>query len=62
MIYPDQAFRYHAAALLLGLLATLPAARAATPAELLAGYSTQAGAAASAERGRAFFTTAASGS
>ena len=34
-----------------------PAALAATPAELLAGYQAQAGAPASAARGQAFFTT-----
>jgi len=35
----------------------LPAAHAATPAELLAAYSAQAGAAAAPERGRQLFTT-----
>ena len=35
----------------------VPAAQAATPAELLAGYSAKAGAAASPERGQRFFTT-----
>jgi mono/diheme cytochrome c family protein len=40
------------------LVATLAApARAATPAELLAGYTAEAGAAASAERGQRFFTS-----
>ena len=37
-------------------LAGAPAAQAATPAELLAGYSAQAGAPAQAARGQAFFT------
>ena len=37
-------------------VAAVSGASAATPAELLAGYSAQAGAAASPERGRAFFT------
>lgn len=43
------------AALLAALAA--PAAQAATPAELLAGYQAQAGSPASAARGQAFFTT-----
>jgi hypothetical protein len=37
--------------------ALAPAAHAATPAELLAGYSAQAGSAAAPERGRQFFTS-----
>ncbi|MEY2890277.1 MAG: hypothetical protein RJA98_185 [Pseudomonadota bacterium] len=44
-----------AAALL--LLGATPLAQAATPAELLAGYTAQAGAPASPARGQAFFTT-----
>lgn len=45
--------------ILIPLLAALAAsaAPAATPAELLAGYQSQAGASASAARGQAFFTT-----
>lgn len=42
---------------LLALASLLPAAHAATPAELLAGYTAQAGAAASPERGEKFFNT-----
>jgi len=47
------------ATLLIGAaaLAALPAAHAATPAEMLAGYSAQAGAGAQAARGQAFFTS-----
>lgn len=41
----------------LTLLAAAPAAHAATPAELLAGYAVEAGAAAQAARGQQFFTT-----
>lgn len=48
----------HLAAALAALAWLGPAARAATPAELLAGYSTQAGAAASPQRGERFFNTA----
>lgn len=39
------------------VLAAATLAQAATPAELLAGYSAKAGAAASAEKGKKFFTT-----
>jgi len=39
------------------ILAAPPTAQAATPAELLAGYSAQAGAPAQAARGQAFFTS-----
>ena len=46
----------HLIATVVCALAAVSGARAATPAELLAGYSAQAGAAASPERGRAFFT------
>ena len=48
-----------ASALLAGLtlLSAGPAAHAATPAELLAGYTAQAGAPAQATRGQQFFTT-----
>lgn len=48
-----------ASALLAGLalLSAGPAAHAATPAELLAGYTAQAGAPAQAARGQQFFTT-----
>ncbi len=42
---------------LLALASLLPAAHAATPAELLAAYTAQAGAAASPERGEKFFNT-----
>lgn len=42
---------------LVGALGWVAAAQAATPAELLAGYSAQAGAAAVAERGQTFFTS-----
>jgi len=44
-------------ALLAGTALLGPAAQAATPAELLAGYSAQAGAAASPQRGEQFFNT-----
>lgn len=45
------------AGLALAAGALAPLAHAATPAELLAGYSAAAGSAASAQRGQAFFTT-----
>lgn len=62
---PRAAARRHAtrpwgavlASLLVLTSAGLPAARAATPAELLAGYSAAAGAPASAARGQKLFTT-----
>ncbi|MBL8350209.1 MAG: DUF1924 domain-containing protein [Burkholderiaceae bacterium] len=53
--FPSVATRLRAGLALLSL-AALPAL-AATPAELLAGYSAQAGAAASADRGQALFTS-----
>lgn len=46
-----------ATALAVAALGLAPAAQAATPAELLAGYQTQAGKPASPERGKQFFTT-----
>lgn len=45
------------AAALIASAAATPAANAATPAQLLAGYSAQAGSAAVPERGRQLFTT-----
>lgn len=47
----------HVAALLLAACAALQSASAATPADLLAGYTAQAGAPAQPGRGQAFFTT-----
>lgn len=56
---PRRALRAARALALCAALCTaaLPAAHAATPAELLAGYSTAAGAPASATRGQKLFTT-----
>ena len=53
-----QIARRFGATLLIGAaaLAAWPAAQAATPAEMLAGYTAQAGAPAQAARGQAFFT------
>jgi hypothetical protein len=48
---------HRAAALACAALSWLPVAQAATPAELLAAYAAQAGAAPSAERGQKLFTT-----
>lgn len=50
-------FRSIAAAVVLAAAALAPAAHAATPAELLSGYSAQAGSPAVPARGQQFFTT-----
>jgi cytochrome c peroxidase len=47
----------HCSPVLIVAACLAPAVRAATPAELLAGYSAKAGVTASAERGQRFFTT-----
>lgn len=50
-------FHFSLAAVLAAAAACVPVARAAEPAQLLAGYSAQAGAAAAAERGRHLFAS-----
>ncbi|HET9652344.1 MAG TPA: DUF1924 domain-containing protein [Usitatibacter sp.] len=50
-------FRFLALAILALALASSPDGRAATPADLLAGYSSRAGASAVAARGQQFFTS-----